>query len=71
MPDDVSKIVSTVAINEGCPFAIKGAGHAPQAGAANIVSSVFKAIIPEHKLQVKFWEDSFFFRTIILQPKPY
>lgn len=38
--EDVSTTVSTIAGNEGCPFAIKGAGHAPQAGAANIDSGV-------------------------------
>lgn len=50
--EDVSTTVSTIAGNEGCPFAIKGAGHAPQAGSANIVSYVFGTTTSEHELLV-------------------
>lgn len=46
-------ILSQIAGNEGCPFAIKGGGHAPQAGAANIVSYIFGAISSKHELQFK------------------
>lgn len=58
--EDVSTTVSTIAGNEGCPFAIKGAGHAPQAGAANIVSYIIEAINCEDELQVNFQEQSTF-----------
>ena len=42
--------------SNACPFAIKGAGHAPQAGAANIVSCIpFPALIDYvHESQVNF-----------------
>ena len=42
--EDVSATVSTIAGNDECPFAIKGAGHAPQAGAANIVSHALETM---------------------------
>ena len=68
---DVSTTVSTIAGNAGCPFAIKGAGHAPQAGAANIVSQIFEVIISKHKLHIKFQEDLYIFCKVILQLKSY
>ena len=37
---DVSTVVSFVAGNEGCPFAIKGNTHAPAAGFANIRNGI-------------------------------
>ena len=60
MAEDVSTTVSTIVGDERCPFAIKGAGHAPQAGAANIVSEIFRVIIPKHKLHIKCQEDFVF-----------
>lgn len=41
---EVSATVSIIAGNDECPFAIKGAGHAPQAGAANIVSHALETM---------------------------
>ena len=53
-PADVSTFLSQIAGNERCPFAIKGGGHAPQAGSANIVSQVIGIISPRNKVSVKF-----------------
>ena len=55
--EDVSTAVSTIAGNERCPFAIKGAGHAPHAGAANIVSQLFGVTISKHSLHIYFQEN--------------
>ena len=48
--EDVSAILSQISGHEECPFAIKGGGHAPQAGSANIVSYVFGTISSKHEL---------------------
>ena len=45
----MSATVSTIAGNDECPFAIKGGGHAPQAGAANVVSHALEIMPPEHE----------------------
>ena len=37
---DVSTIVSTITGDDGCPFAVKGGGHDPAAGSANIQSGI-------------------------------
>lgn len=63
--EDVSTTVSIIAGNKGCPFAIKGAGHAPQAGAANIVSGIFEAIAFQPELQAKF-RSSLLLRSVLL-----
>jgi FAD/FMN-containing dehydrogenase len=40
MAQDVAQAVSVIAANDGCNFAIKGQGHAPAAGFANIDGGV-------------------------------
>ncbi|MCJ1454568.1 hypothetical protein MMC28_004921 [Mycoblastus sanguinarius] len=38
--EDVSTTISTIAGKEECPFAVKGGGHTPAAGSANIQSGI-------------------------------
>jgi FAD/FMN-containing dehydrogenase len=40
MAQDVAQAVSVITANDGCNFAIKGQGHAPAAGFANIDGGV-------------------------------